>query len=178
MIMMMTFDTPEEKNRFVELYGKYKFLMMKVAYDVLQDRFLAEDAVHSAFIKVSGKMAMLEDMGEPAIKKYLIVITKNTAIDIWRKRKKYREREMNLEDMKESEMPTAQMESSLDNGILDAFQKLPEIYKDVFLLKYASEFSNDRIADILEIPEGTVRQRIARGKVLLQRELDNMEDGQ
>ena len=42
----MIIDSPEEKRVFVVIYEKYRYLMMKVAHDVLKDNFLAEDAVH------------------------------------------------------------------------------------------------------------------------------------
>lgn len=53
----MIIDSPEEKRVFVVIYEKYRYLMMKVAYDVLKDNFLAEDAVHEAFIKIAHNIA-------------------------------------------------------------------------------------------------------------------------
>ncbi|MBR1701142.1 MAG: RNA polymerase sigma factor [Lachnospiraceae bacterium] len=174
MILTMTFDTPADKSRFEEIYETYKFLMMKVAYGVLQDRFLAEDAVHNAFVNISGKMAQLENMDETGIKRYLIVVTKNAAIDIWRKRKIRSEKEVEFDAAGEERLSMTGTESSVDNEILDAFQRLPDIYRDVFLLKYAHCLENDQIAGALKISESTVRQRIARGKVLLKKELEEL----
>ena len=175
MILTMTFDTLDEKNRFVEIYETYKYLMMKVAYDVLQDRFLAEDAVHNAFVSISEKMSQLEHMDETGIKRYLIVVTKNAAIDIWRKRTIRSEKEMEFDTVREEMLPMTGTENSVDNEILDAFQRLPDIYRDVFLLKYAHCLENDQIAGALKISESTVRQRIARGKVLLKKELEELD---
>ena len=45
-------------------------------------------------------------------------------------------------------------------------------YRDVFILKYSSHMSNSDIARILDISEGTVRQRIARGKELIKTQLE------
>ncbi len=42
-------------------------------------------------------------------------------------------------------------------------------------MKYGFGYSNKEIADILKMREGTVRQRIARGKTLLQDILEEME---
>ena len=39
MIFLMMIDTPEEKRKFVILYEKYRYLMQKVATDVLRDCF-------------------------------------------------------------------------------------------------------------------------------------------
>ena len=53
MIFLMMIDTPEEKRKFVVLYEKYRHLMMKVAMDILKDPYVAEDAVHNAFLKTA-----------------------------------------------------------------------------------------------------------------------------
>ena len=52
MIHLMMIDAEEDKQKFVILYETYRHLMMKVALNVLKDTFLAEDAVHEAFIKL------------------------------------------------------------------------------------------------------------------------------
>lgn len=49
----MMIDAEEDKQKFVILYETYRHLMMKVALNVLKDTFLAEDAVHEAFIKIA-----------------------------------------------------------------------------------------------------------------------------
>ena len=53
MINLMMIDTPEDKRKFVVLYEKYRHLMMKITMDVLHDPYLAEDAVHNAFISLT-----------------------------------------------------------------------------------------------------------------------------
>ena len=68
------------------------------------------------------------------------------------------------------------MKSDADNEVLDILKNLPGRYRDIFLLKYSARMENKDIAGILDIPEGTVRQRIARGKVLIQEALDRLEE--
>lgn len=53
MILLMMVDTPEEKRKFVILYENYRYLMLKVAADILHDYQLAEDAVQEAFVRVA-----------------------------------------------------------------------------------------------------------------------------
>lgn len=62
--------------------NKLIYLMMKVAHDILNDSFLVEDAVHEAFIKIAHNMQNIHDVGSVETKRYLIIITKNAAIDI------------------------------------------------------------------------------------------------
>lgn len=59
--------------------------------NVLHDCFLAEDAVHNAFINLAKHM---DGIGKPEslqTKRYLIAIVKNSAIDIYRKKNIHRE---------------------------------------------------------------------------------------
>ena len=67
------------------------------------------------------------------------------------------------------------MDTDVDNEVLDILKNLPDIYRDIFLLKYSSCLDNKEISDILRIPEGTIRQRIARGKEMIQKALEGLE---
>ena len=176
MIFLSMMDTPEEQGKFAVLYEKYRHLMQQVAMNVLHDRFLAEDAVHNAFLKLSMHMA---DIGEPEsrqTKRYLITIAKNAAIDIYRKKSLRIRREVYMDELGEDEQPMTYMETDTDNAVLDILKNLPIKYRDIFLLKYSAHLENGEIARLCGIQEGTVRQRIARGKRLIENELQKRED--
>lgn len=53
-------------------------------------------------------------------------------------------------------------ETNVDDGILDILRRLLVKYRDVFLLKYSGNMDNDEIAKVLNIIEGTIRQRLSR----------------
>ena len=171
MIYLMMIDSENDKRKFVILYENYRHLMLKVAYDVLRDNYLAEDAVHEAFIKVAKNM---EKIGET--KRYLITITKNSTIDIYRKRSSWMKREIFVDELSESDVPLTFLETETDNRVLDILKDLPVKYRDVFLLKYSSKLENSEIAELLRISEGTVRQRLCRGKTMIQQAINKLED--
>lgn len=177
MIFLMLIDTEEDKRKFVILYEKYRNLMMKVAYDVLHDKYLAEDSVHSAFVKVAKSMEKIGEVDSLETKRYLITITKNATIDIYRKRSTQMKKEIYVDELAESEQPLTYMETDIDNRILDILKNLPVKYRDVFLLKYSSHMENKEIAQVLRITEGNVRQRLARGKEMIQKAINSLEDG-
>lgn len=52
----------------------------------------------------------------------------------------------------------------------EAIGQIPEKYRLVMLLYYIEGFSTGDIGEILDIPEGTVRSRLARGREQLARE--------
>ena len=59
-MLFFVIDTPEEKRKFVILYEKYKYLMQKVAMDVMHDSFLAEDAVYNVFISAAYNLGTVQ----------------------------------------------------------------------------------------------------------------------
>ncbi|MCI9141147.1 MAG: RNA polymerase sigma factor [Lachnospiraceae bacterium] len=177
MILLMMIDSPEDRRKFCILYEEYRYLMHKVAMDILHDCYLAEDAVHNAFMRVAHNMGNVAEPDSRQTKSYLIVITRNAAIDIFRKRKKQMQREITTDEIEEEKMPATYMkETDTENEILNILRNLPEKYKDIFLLKYSANMDNREIAKVCGIREGTVRQRLARGKVLIENELKKLEE--
>lgn len=85
-------------------------------------------------------------------------------------------REILLDELGENDMPLTYMETDVDNRVLDIIKNLPVKYRDVFLLKYSNKMENREIAEILRISEGNVRQRISRGKEMIQEAINNLED--
>ena len=62
-------------------------------------------------------------------------------------------------------------DSFLDDEIIQAIDDLPHDYRVVVTLSDLDELRYAEIADVLRIPEGTVKSRLFRGRRLLQRRL-------
>ena len=176
MIYLMMIDAEEDKQKFAILYETYRHLMMKVALNVLKDTFLAEDAVHEAFIKIAKNMGKIGEIDATETKRYLLTITKNATIDIYRKRNHQFQREIYVDELEECNVPVTYAETDVDDGILDILRCLPVKYRDVFLLKYSSNMDNNEIAKVLNITKGTIRQRLSRGKIMIQEALNKREE--
>lgn len=56
-------------------------------------------------------------------------------------------------------------------AIREAIEKLPEEYRETVILADLNEMSYQEISEILEVPIGTVRSRLSRGRRLVQRAL-------
>lgn len=174
MILLTIMDQAKKPAKFCILYEKYKYLLQKVAMDILHDSYLAEDAVQNAFIKIADNMEKVREIESRQTKSYIIAITKNAAIDIWRKRNRQKESEFRANDAEGDKMSVVYMETDMENEVLDVIKNLPEKYRDIFFMKYSVGMENSEIAQVCSIKEGTVRQRIARGKVLIEKELKNL----
>lgn len=177
MFFLLIIETEEDRRKFIHLYQEYEHLMHWVAWDLIQDNYEAEDLVHDAFEKIANHM---NKIGEPAssdAKRYLYVVTKNTVLDHIRKEQREKRFQfMPLHSIQVAD-PTALPafeEAEEENRVLEAIKRLPERYSSIFLLKYVQELDYKEIAEMLDMKEAAVRQRIARGKELLRKELEKI----
>jgi RNA polymerase sigma-70 factor (ECF subfamily) len=168
----MMIDTDEDKDNFVIIYNKYRKLIQKVCYNILKDNQLAEDATHDTFIKLINNMDKVKEIESHETKRYLITIAKNCAIDLYRKCSTCRTHEINFDEMDYIEGKVVYMNECEENKIVEILKHLPALYRDVLLLKYSNCYSNKEIASVLNISEVTVRQRISRGKKMVQSRLE------
>lgn len=63
-------DKQEEKNRFEELYYRYRNLMYYIAYQVLHQDRDSEDAVQEAFFRIAKNMDKVKDIAFYGNKKF------------------------------------------------------------------------------------------------------------
>lgn len=175
MLKIFKKEAADSGKKLAALYRLHHKLMIQAALNVLHDRFLAEDAVQDAFIYIAKNIDKIGNVDARETKRYLIVVAKNASIDIYRKRSRQMEKEIYFDEMEEYGGAASSMETDMENGVLDVLKNLPVKYRDVFLLKYSSRMENKEIADLLGLSEGTIRQRIARGKKMVQDALDELE---
>ncbi len=115
-------------------------------------------------------------------KAWMFMILKNTFINNYRKHKKeplkidYDAIEDLYENIKSEQANDNNLDLEFYNNLLDdelssALSKLPVKMKEVFLLYDLEDYSYEEIAEIMNIPIGTVRSRLHRTRKLLQDEL-------
>ena len=163
----LVLDTEEEKTKLEQIYEKYHQAMFAIAYDILNDQLVTEDAVHSAVLKVIKCLDDL-DLGQPdKLWNTVAKITRRTAIDLYRKRK--REQKITSLDVLEdwrlpAELKDIFWELPEENRIIEAIKCMPPLYREVFIMKYQHHYENKEIAEMFGISEDSVRKRISRGK--------------
>ena len=154
-------DTPEEKVKFEQIYLKYRGLMYQVADGVLHNCQDAEDAVHNAFLRIIRKFSRFQNIPAKDLAPQIVVIARNEAISLLRKRKD----EAPLEDWEGLDQPP---ESISDyHALVDSFARLPQTYRAVLEMKLLSGYSDKEIAAKLGLTKTAVSTRISRGRQLL-----------
>lgn len=174
LIYLSLLDSEEEISKFELIYSTYKKQMYYTANNILKDSHLAEDAVHNAFLRIINNLEKIEDINSHKTKGLIVIIVKNVSIDIYRKNKKERDNTIFIDDLDDING----YDEINKNDIWDleiAISKLPENYKQVFLLKFSHELTDNEISEILDIKPDNVRKRISRGREKLKNILKKME---
>lgn len=147
---------------FCEQINTYRYQLYVVAYTILGNEDDAQDAVCSAVLNAYEHLEQLRDVRK--IKQWLITITKNEALQLRRKRMELPGDEK-MEELLEPVHDTY-------NELWDIVQDLKEEFRLVIVLFYYNDLSVRDIAQILDIPVGTVKSRLNRGRNLIKDALE------
>lgn len=142
----------------------------------------AEDLVQETYLKAYKYYDKFTEGTN--LKAWLFRILKNTFINNYRKQKQippqnaFEEIEDAFESQISPEAPSSIpgpeediLENVLDEDVQAALESLPDDYRMVVLLADLEDFSYQEIADILEIPVGTVMSRLYRARRRLESEM-------
>ena len=158
-------ETEEQRSMVERLYIDQKQTMYHTAFAILKNKQDAEDAVHEAFLRIITNIDKLSDIGSEKIKSFVIIVVKNIAIDIYRKRQK------NVivdvpedDDANISEVERKVLESSEYDILNKVVGMLPETQRNVLILKYYHDMTTADISAMLCVTASAVRTRICRAE--------------
>ena len=148
----------------------------RFARSLTRDEADAEDVVQEAYLRAFRSWQTFERGTD--VRRWLFTIARNVFL---RSREKGR-REVTLDDDGAAIVDAAQAREAWIRGGLDeileradlgpaivtALQGLPEPFREVVVLVDLEDQSYESAADVLDIPIGTVRSRLFRGRKLLQ----------
>ncbi len=175
--MFLVISNEDDRSLVEDLYSKNKNRIFSIAYSVLKDKSLAEDAVHNTFVRIIDSLHKVKDCDEYKRTAFVCVICRNVSFDMYEINKKRFKKELTVDDIGERELKSddnpADVCISNENIriLIDAIKNLKDIYRDVVMLKYVLEFNNEEISKLLDISQPTVRKRLERGKSLLMESL-------
>jgi len=164
-----------DREAYRTLVGKYWRVLSALAYQTIGDREEAEDVAQEAFIRAFAALPRLKDPRK--FFPWLLAIMRRISLDRIRARR--RRRTQSLGDLPEEIQPSTGSDleavEERDEAIaaLRAIGRLPERDRIVLTLRYLLEYEPHRIAEILDEPDGTIRNRIFRALHRLRRLLDH-----
>lgn len=156
-----------KKETFCKYIKRYETDMFRFAKSLVGNQADGEDAMQESILKAYEKIDTLRSRRK--FKAWIFQILANECYKILRNQKK----QEITDPFQFPETKSVRIENE-DGEILSYILKMQKQYQEVLILYYYDEFSIKEIADILDIPQGTVKSRLARGRKQL-RDLLEME---
>lgn len=176
----LTREEIQKQEDFEEEIVPHLDAMYNFALRLTSDPSDAEDLVQDTIVKAYRFFSSYEK-GTNA-KAWLFRILKNSYINNYRKQSKqpnqvdYDEVSSFYETIRADRTDTSDLEDKMyrdliDDDISQALEELPEDFRTVVLLCDVEGFTYEEIANMLDVPIGTIRSRLHRGRNLLKAQL-------
>jgi RNA polymerase sigma-70 factor (ECF subfamily) len=173
-----------DRERFVEQAMEHMPSLYTAALRMTRNPADAEDLVQETYLKAYRSFDSFQEGTN--LKAWLYKILTNTFINSYRARRR-RPEQTELDDVEDlylyrrlGGLEAAAAGRSAEEEVMDLFtdaevkeamESLPEQFRMAVLLADVEGFSYKEIADIMEVPIGTVMSRIHRGRRALQKAL-------
>jgi RNA polymerase sigma-70 factor, ECF subfamily len=171
-----------EKHLFHDLIRPCERSIYFLLYSLLKNEAEAEDVAQETVIKVYQNLEKFR--GDSQFRTWVLSIARNEGLGRLRKISNRREDSLDAETDEQTgdytpailtswrEIPAEALEQKeLGNLLRKAIEGLPEIYRNVVLLRDIEEMDIRESAAVLGISEASVKVRLHRARALLQRNL-------
>jgi RNA polymerase sigma-70 factor, ECF subfamily len=168
-----------DEHAFEQIMRANNRLLYRTARSILRDDEEAEDVLQEAYVKAYFKFASFK--GQSKLSTWLVRIVINEALE--RKRKLAHAPQLvangdavDAENFDEGSLQATEsrngpeaiaMRNQLSQLIQKHIERLPTVFRTVFVLRALEELTVEETASCLHIPEATVRTRFMRARRLL-----------
>ncbi|WP_407271797.1 RNA polymerase sigma factor SigW [Radiobacillus sp. PE A8.2] len=168
---------------FEDVVDFYQNKVFQVSFRIIGNTHEAEDIAQEAFIRAFVNIQSYDESRK--FSTWLYRITTNLTIDRIRKKKPdyFLDAEVQGTDgldmysqlPADQALPEEEVESlEIQTYIQKEIMELPAKYRSVIALRFVEELSLNEISEILDIPVGTVKTRIHRGREALRKRLRHL----
>ena len=170
-----------DRKAFEMIIVKYQQPLVSYLGRMTGERETALDFAQDIFLKAYSALDSYRSSFK--FSTWLFKIASNHMIDHWRK-KKIAAVSLDQPFDGDESSPRPQVEdggpsvarnyelAELRARIEKALDRIPAAFRELFVLRHVNEFSYEEIADIKDLPVGTVKNRVFQAKELLRRQLE------
>ena len=168
-------------SAFGQIVVRYQNLICALAYSATGSLTQSEDLSQETFVTAWKQLPELREPGK--LRSWLCGIVRNLSHRTLRRQE---HEPVHAADQLETAAETATLEaeplaqviSREEEAILwRSLECIPEIYREPLILFYREHESVERVAEVLELTEEAVRQRLSRGRKLLHAEIAKFVEG-
>lgn len=171
-----------DKKAFEMIVSRYQKPLFNYIQRMVSHRELALDFTQDVFVKIYSSLDSYRPQYK--FKTWMFKIASNSLIDHFRKKRidtfSYEQRKedcyphtFQIPDDKDSVTKTFEL-SDLRKRIEKALEKIPPELRELFVWRHINEFSYKEIAEIKEMPVGTIKNRVFQAKERLRRHLEGL----
>tara|TARA_B100002052_G_scaffold255614_1_gene245936 strand:- start:17904 stop:18479 length:576 start_codon:yes stop_codon:yes gene_type:complete len=166
-----------------QLVYRYKDRLFNYIYQFVRDIDLAEDLLQDTFLKLYTHKNSYKEVAK--FSTWIYTIAGNfakTELRKFKRRKTYSNSDLSFDDREfivEDRSKTASEilnQDQINKELNECLYELPLKFKTIIILRDIQELSYDEISTIVDLPLGTVKSRINRGRVKLHDCLQQKED--
>ena len=144
---------------------RYSGMILRLCFTYSLGRADAQDICQNVFLKLLQSDRRFDSEGDT--RAFIIRVTINECKDVLKSG--WRRRSVPLDELIEREVPFLPSE---DTGVLAAVQRLPVRYREAVYLYYYEGYNAEEIAAMVGAKPAAVRQRLARAREKLRKELE------
>lgn len=169
-----------DRRAFELLVKKYQQPLFNYFCRLLQERELSLDFTQEVFLRAYAALHTYSEKYQ--FSTWLFRIASNLLIDHWRKKKlplvsidaepeDDEHRRPQLPDLEPPVSDNYERKEMMER-IEQAISQLPEILRELFVLRHMNDFSYEEIASIKHLPVGTVKNRVFQAREWLRSRLE------
>ncbi len=151
------------------LYDRHVDRIYRLAYRLTGDDTLAQDLTQDTFIRAFERLEGFR--GESAFGTWLYAIAMTVILNGLRKVKRFRQREVNLDDAAVVGAESADPDPDLKHKLARAVDDLPLKYRTVFVMHDVEGYTHEEIGAALGVPPGTSKAQLFRARARLREAL-------
>lgn len=164
-----------DADAYGELARRHLRRAFAIAWRILEHREDAEDVVQDAFLRALERLDTLK-RGQ-AFRPWFQRIVVNQALNVRRSRKVRRTEPITETAPAPTRSPeAAAVDAETRERIRSAMARLPERQRVIVLLSELEGYTSKEIAEILEVPPGTVRWHLHQARAALREALSALEE--
>ena len=165
-------------DAFDELAARYRAGVVRAAQAIV-GREDAEDVAQDALLLAFKALPSIEDPRKFAA--WLQAITRHRALRLSKRERARKDANVELDELLLERVDALSrplvVESTEDEGMAQALERVPADYALVLRLRFLDEMPLKRIAAFLGVPVSTVKWRVHRGKRLLREQIELLSLG-
>ena len=161
----------EDKEFFIQKINENRLKMYKTAITILKDEDDANDAIQEALYSAYKNYYSLRE--KSYFTTWIIKILINKCCNIINKNKKI----AYIDDSVIQNTASSEDNYEIENSLEWVLNQIDKELKEIVVLYYYDDFSVADIANVLDIPQGTIKSRLSRAREQI-KEIIKKEEGE